>query len=117
MSLSSSFSGSSRPGVPPLEVRLLREGIPESLHRGHAVVCEPRGRGLMRAGDPQRLRFERWERELLAGDGQAPRNTGGSRSWGPPALLSRSPSSRRASLRHRLVRSYDCARLFISAPT
>jgi len=40
------------------------------------------------------LRFERWERELLAGDGQAPRNTGGSRSWGPPALLSRSPSSR-----------------------
>jgi L-asparaginase len=59
MSLSSSFSGSSRPGVPPLEVRLLREGIPESLHRVHAVVCDPRGRVLMRAGDPQQLSFVR----------------------------------------------------------
>jgi L-asparaginase len=59
MSLSSSFSGSSRPGVPALEVRLLREGIPESLHRVHAVVCDPRGRVLMRAGDPQQLSFVR----------------------------------------------------------
>jgi L-asparaginase len=59
MSLSSSFSGSTRPGVPPLEVRLLREGIPESVHRVHAVVCDPRGRVLMRAGDPQRLSFVR----------------------------------------------------------
>lgn len=59
MSLSSSFSGSTRPGVPPLEVRLLREGIPESLHRVHAVVCDPRGRVLMRAGDPQQLSFVR----------------------------------------------------------
>ena len=59
MSLSSSFSGSTRPGVPPLEVRLLREGIPESRHRVHAVVCDPRGRVLMRAGDPQQLSFVR----------------------------------------------------------
>jgi L-asparaginase len=59
MSLSSSFSGSTRPGVPPLEVRLLRDGIPESRHRVHAVVCDPRGRVLMRAGDPQQLSFVR----------------------------------------------------------
>ncbi|CAK6696705.1 asparaginase [Synechococcus sp. CCY9201] len=58
MTLSSSF-GSSRPGIPPLEVRLLREGIPESSHRVHAVVCDQRGRVLMRAGDPQRLSFMR----------------------------------------------------------
>jgi L-asparaginase len=59
MSMSSSFSGSTRPGVPPLEVRLLREGVLESLHRVHAVVCDPRGRVLMRAGDPQQLSFVR----------------------------------------------------------
>jgi phenylpropionate dioxygenase-like ring-hydroxylating dioxygenase large terminal subunit len=38
-------------------------------------------------------RLGRWERDLLAGDGEPPRNTGGSRSWGPPGLLSRRPSS------------------------
>ncbi len=59
MSLSSSFSGSSRPGVPPLEVRLLRNGIAESRHRVHAVVCDQRGRVLLRAGDPQHLSFVR----------------------------------------------------------
>ncbi|MFN9620867.1 MAG: asparaginase [Synechococcaceae cyanobacterium] len=59
MSLSASFSGSTRPGVPPLEVRLLREGILESRHRVHAVVCDQRGRVLMRAGDPQQLSFVR----------------------------------------------------------
>jgi L-asparaginase len=59
MSLPSSFSGSTRPGVPPLEVRLLREGIVESRHRVHAVVCDQRGRVLMRAGDPQQLSFIR----------------------------------------------------------
>ncbi len=59
MSLPSSFSGSIRPGVPPLEVRLLREGILESRHRVHAVVCDQRGRVLMRAGDPQQLSFVR----------------------------------------------------------
>lgn len=59
MSLSSSFSGSSRPGVPPLEVRLLRNGIVESRHRVHAVVCDQRGRVLLRAGDPQQLSFVR----------------------------------------------------------
>ena len=38
MTFSSSFG--SRPGVPPLEVRLTRNGIGESLHRVHAVVCD-----------------------------------------------------------------------------
>ena len=59
MSFSSSCSSSQRPGVPPLEVRLLRGGSLESLHRVHAVVCDQRGRVLMRAGDPQRLSFVR----------------------------------------------------------
>ena len=59
MTLSSGFGGSSRPGVPTLEVRLLREGILESRHRVHAVVCDARGRVLMRAGDPQLLTFIR----------------------------------------------------------
>ncbi|MFN9871019.1 MAG: asparaginase [Cyanobacteriota bacterium] len=59
MALPSSFSGSSRPGVPPLEVRLLRNGIVESRHRVHAVVGDQRGRVLMRAGDPQQLSFVR----------------------------------------------------------
>ena len=57
MTFSSSFG--SRPGVPPLEVRLTRNGIGESLHRVHAVVCDQRGRILMRAGDPQQLSFIR----------------------------------------------------------
>ncbi len=59
MTLSSGFGTSQRPGVPPLEVRLLRNGISESVHRVHAVVCDQRGRVLMRAGDPQRLSFVR----------------------------------------------------------
>ena len=53
MTLSSSFGGTARGGVPPLEVRLLRNGIVESRHRVHAVVCDGRGRVLMRAGDGQ----------------------------------------------------------------
>ena len=59
MSFSSSFGTSGRPSVPPLEVRLTRNGIHESLHRVHAVVCDQRGRVLMRAGDPQKLSFIR----------------------------------------------------------
>jgi L-asparaginase len=59
MTLSSSFGGSARAGAPPLEVRLLREGIAESRHRVHAVVCDSRGRVLMKAGDPQQLSFIR----------------------------------------------------------
>jgi L-asparaginase len=59
MSLSSSFGAATRTDIPPLEVRLLREGIPESHHRVHAVVSDARGRVLMRAGDPQRLSFVR----------------------------------------------------------
>lgn len=45
--------------MPPLEVRLRRNGITESVHRVHAVVCDQRGRVLMRAGDPQKLSFIR----------------------------------------------------------
>ncbi|MEN9766882.1 MAG: hypothetical protein RLZZ32_842 [Cyanobacteriota bacterium] len=59
MTFSSSFGSSNRPGVPPLEVRLTRNGIGESIHRVHAVVCDQRGRVLMRAGDPQQLSFIR----------------------------------------------------------
>jgi L-asparaginase len=59
MTLSSSFGGSTRTGAPPLEVRLLRNGIAESRHRVHAVVCDSRGRVLMKAGDPQQLSFVR----------------------------------------------------------
>jgi L-asparaginase len=40
-------------------VRLLRNGIVESRHRVHAVVCDGRGRVLMRSGDPQQLSFVR----------------------------------------------------------
>ncbi|MFM8258728.1 MAG: asparaginase [Vulcanococcus sp.] len=59
MSLSSSFGSATRSGAPPLEVRLSRGGITESVHRAHAVVCDQRGRVLMRAGDPQQLSFIR----------------------------------------------------------
>jgi L-asparaginase len=59
MSLSSSFGAATRTDIPPLEVRLLREGIAESHHRVHAAVSDARGRVLMRAGDPQRLTFVR----------------------------------------------------------
>ncbi|MFN9644214.1 MAG: asparaginase [Cyanobacteriota bacterium] len=59
MSLTSSSSGTNRPMVPQLQVNLLRDGLPESCHRVHAVVCDQRGRVLMRAGDPQLLAFVR----------------------------------------------------------
>jgi L-asparaginase len=59
MTYSSSFGSGTRTGVPPLEVRLSRGGSTESLHRVHAVVCDQRGRVLMRAGDPQQLSFIR----------------------------------------------------------
>jgi L-asparaginase len=59
MTLSSSLGVGGRGSVAPLEVRLLRNGISESRHRVHAVVCDSRGRVLMRAGDPQYLSFIR----------------------------------------------------------
>jgi L-asparaginase len=59
MTLSTSFSGANRALVQPLRVNLLRDGILESSHRVHAVVCDERGRVLMRAGDPQLLGFVR----------------------------------------------------------
>ncbi|MEY4296857.1 MAG: hypothetical protein RLZZ423_36, partial [Cyanobacteriota bacterium] len=59
MTFSTSFASGNRTGAPPLEVRLSRGGITESVHRVHAVVCDGRGRVLMRAGDPQQLSFIR----------------------------------------------------------
>ncbi len=59
MTLPISFGTAQRPGVPPLEVTLRRNGIVESIHRVHAVVCDRRGRVLMRSGDPQHLSFVR----------------------------------------------------------
>ncbi len=44
---------------PELEVQLLREGIIESVHIGHAVVCDSRGRMLSVAGDAETATFIR----------------------------------------------------------
>lgn len=44
---------------PELEVQLLREGIIESIHVGHAVVCDSRGRMLSVAGDAETATFIR----------------------------------------------------------
>ncbi|MGB7565124.1 MAG: asparaginase [Prochlorococcaceae cyanobacterium] len=76
MTLSSSFGTPQRSGVPPLEVRVLRSGILESVHRAHAVVCDQRGRVLMRAGDPQQLSFMRsalkpFQAQVFVGSGAA----------------------------------------------
>jgi L-asparaginase len=45
--------------APHLEVRLLREGIVESVHRAHAVVCDNRGRVLLGAGNLETEAFIR----------------------------------------------------------
>lgn len=42
-----------------LEVRLLREGIPESIHTAQAVICDDRGRILLCAGNPETATFAR----------------------------------------------------------
>jgi L-asparaginase len=42
-----------------LEIRLLREGITESVHHAHAVVCDDRGRVLMSAGQSELGTFVR----------------------------------------------------------
>jgi L-asparaginase len=44
---------------PAIEVRLLREGIPESTHRVQAAVCDVRGRALSVAGSPETATFVR----------------------------------------------------------
>lgn len=51
--------GASVAGPSPLEVRLRRGGCVESVHRVHAVVCDQRGRILMRAGRPDHETFIR----------------------------------------------------------
>jgi L-asparaginase len=42
-----------------LEVRLLREGITESIHHAQAVICDDRGRLLLCAGSPETATFAR----------------------------------------------------------
>jgi len=84
MTLSSSFSAPQRPGVPPLQVLLMRNGITESVHRVHAVVCDQRGRVLMRAGDPQRLCFVRsalkpFQAQMFVSSGAADQTGSGER--------------------------------------
>ena len=60
MSLPSGYRGSARPtAVPPLEVQLRRGASVESSHRVHVVVCDSRGRVLMRAGEPDHETFVR----------------------------------------------------------
>ncbi|MGC6483817.1 MAG: asparaginase [Synechococcus sp.] len=50
MALPSSLGSGSFMALPALEVRLKRNGSVESVHHAHAVVCDQRGRVLMRAG-------------------------------------------------------------------
>ncbi|NJR50345.1 MAG: asparaginase [Leptolyngbyaceae cyanobacterium CSU_1_3] len=42
-----------------LEIRLLREGIPESIHSAQAVICDDRGRILLMAGNADAATFAR----------------------------------------------------------
>ena len=63
MSIPSGYRGSARSlSTPPLEVRLRRGSSIESTHRVHAVVCDSRGRVLMKAGQPD---FETFIRSAL----------------------------------------------------
>ena len=64
MALPAAFGsgGLSSSGPSPLEVRLKRGGSLESIHRVHAVVCDHRGRILMRAG---RADYETFIRSAL----------------------------------------------------
>ena len=63
MSIPSGYRGSARAlSSPPLEVQLRRGSSIESTHRVHAVVCDSRGRVLMRAGQPD---FETFIRSAL----------------------------------------------------
>ncbi len=45
--------------APELRIQLLREGIVESAHHAHAVVCDNRGRVLLSAGNPDYNTFMR----------------------------------------------------------
>jgi L-asparaginase len=62
MALPSSLSGGASLATPPLEVKLKRDSSLESVHRVHAVVCDQKGRILMRAGQPD---FESFIRSAL----------------------------------------------------
>ena len=45
--------------TPEIQIRLLREGIVESIHHAHAVLCDDRGRIMLSAGDPEYESFIR----------------------------------------------------------
>jgi L-asparaginase len=45
--------------TPEIQIRLLREGIVESIHHAHAVLCDDRGRIMLSAGDPEHESFIR----------------------------------------------------------
>ncbi|HJN36015.1 MAG: asparaginase [Prochlorococcus sp.] len=62
MNLPSGFGGNQRSGTPALEVLLKRGASVESIHRAQAVVCDGRGRVLMRAGSAD---FETFIRSAL----------------------------------------------------
>ena len=60
MPLPSGYRGSTRSNAtPPLDVHLKRGASIESSHRVHVVVCDSRGRVLMRAGEPDLETFVR----------------------------------------------------------
>lgn len=48
-----------RSPYPPLEVHLLREGIPESIHQVEVTVADDKGRTLCAAGNPETVAFTR----------------------------------------------------------
>jgi L-asparaginase len=48
-----------RGNTPDLQIRLLREGIIESIHHAHAVLCDDRGRIMLSAGQPNYESFIR----------------------------------------------------------
>jgi L-asparaginase len=48
-----------RGDTPELQIRLLREGIIESIHHAHAVLCDDRGRIMLSAGQPNYESFIR----------------------------------------------------------
>ena len=62
MNLPTWFGSSQRSSTTPLEVSLKRGSSVESIHRVHAVVCDGRGRVLMRAGCAE---FETFIRSAL----------------------------------------------------
>ena len=62
MNIQKSLGTPNQDKSPPLEVKLKRNSSVESIHRVHAVVCDAKGRILMRAGNAN---FETFIRSAL----------------------------------------------------